>query len=151
MRTLPARVLTAWSCPAKLADEQPLDLQITLPTLLPALMERFASREGYVLHDDVLPALQHLKNGGFKLGILSNSDPRTIKVIESLGIVPDYIPDDKCGAPFCHRQCNELTHLQHNALVACGQIEAKQGDLRSCGCKSGLPSRRNPHDWRRSG
>ena len=58
-------------------------------------MERFASKEGYVLHEDVLPCLEQLTDRGFKLGVLSNSDPRTIKVIESLGIVPDLIAHEK--------------------------------------------------------
>ena len=58
-------------------------------------MQRFASREGYVLHQDVLSCLAELKGRGIKLGVLSNSDPRTIKVIESLGVVPDFVPLDK--------------------------------------------------------
>lgn len=67
------------------------DLQITLPTLIPALIHRFASKEGYAPHDDVIPCLQALKDKNMAMGIISNSDPRTIKVIESLGIVPHFI------------------------------------------------------------
>lgn len=71
------------------------DLQLALPTLLPELIEHFASRKGYVIHDDVLPCLQELRQGNLKLGIISNSDPRTMKVMESLGIVPDYVSPEK--------------------------------------------------------
>ena len=71
------------------------DLQITLPTLLPALIHRFSSDEGYVLHDDVLPCLETLKTRkDIKLGVVSNSDPRTMQVLDSLGIVPTYIRQD---------------------------------------------------------
>lgn len=94
-----ADVASSGTCKPPIARQPPAkgipDLQITLPTLLPALMERFASREGYVLYEDVAPTLRILKERGIKLGVLSNSDPRTIKVIESLGIVPDLIPEAK--------------------------------------------------------
>lgn len=70
------------------------DLQIALPTLLPELIEHFASMKGYTIHDDVMPCLQELQHTNLKLGIISNSDPRTMKVMESLGIVPEYISPD---------------------------------------------------------
>lgn len=71
------------------------DLQVALPTLLPELIEHFASRKGYTIHDDVLPCLKELQKTNLKLGIISNSDPRTMKVMESLGIVPAYISPDQ--------------------------------------------------------
>lgn len=48
-----------------------------------------------MLHDDVLPCLDALKtHTDVKLGVVSNSDPRTMQVLNSLGIVPTYIRQD---------------------------------------------------------
>lgn len=63
--------------------------------MIPDLIEHFASRKGYTIHDDVMPCLKELQNSSLKLGIISNSDPRTIKVVESLGIVPEYIMSEQ--------------------------------------------------------
>jgi FMN phosphatase YigB (HAD superfamily) len=71
------------------------DLQLALPTLLPELLENFASRKSFVIHDDVLPCLQDLQQSNLKLGIISNSDPGTMKVVESLGIVPEYVSPEQ--------------------------------------------------------
>lgn len=73
------------------------DLQLALPTLVPDLIERFASRKGYELPVDVLPGLEALCeiHPRITFGIISNSDPRSIRALESLGIVPRFVSKDK--------------------------------------------------------
>lgn len=110
----------ALSGPLKLPDRSFMfcqwvvaDLQIALPTLLPDLIEHFASRKGYTIHDDVLPCLQELQNTDLKMGIISNSDPRTMKVLESLGIVPEYISPEKLVAScLVHTHTDKATIFQ---------------------------------------
>lgn len=58
-------------------------------------MDRFASKAAYSVHTDVMECLERLNEGNITLGIISNSDPRTIKVVENLDIVPRLIPREK--------------------------------------------------------
>jgi putative hydrolase of the HAD superfamily len=48
------------------------------------LYERFASPEVWKIHEDVLPAIDTLASQGFKLGILSNWDPRLRPLLKGL-------------------------------------------------------------------
>ncbi|KAI5479650.1 glycosyltransferase family 2 protein [Pseudohyphozyma bogoriensis] len=58
------------------------------PTFSKTLVERFWSREGYALHNDVLPALEPLqKVVELSSGIVSGSDPAGVKVLEDLGVL----------------------------------------------------------------
>ncbi|EIM79908.1 uncharacterized protein STEHIDRAFT_68915 [Stereum hirsutum FP-91666 SS1] len=47
-----------------------------LQSIVPVLMKRFSSDEGYMLFDDVVPSLQELKRMGVKTGIITNADSR---------------------------------------------------------------------------
>ena len=53
-----------------------------LPHVVPALMKRFSSGEGYVLYDDVIPTLQKLKQMEVRMGVTSNADSRIRKSSE---------------------------------------------------------------------
>ncbi len=43
------------------------------------------------LYPDAVPTLERLKAGGYKLGLISNAPPDTLKAIEALGL-PKYLP-----------------------------------------------------------
>ncbi|CAO3624405.1 unnamed protein product [Cunninghamella echinulata] len=62
-------------------NKQELDKQF--PILFQSLYTRFNTKEGYCLFPDVLATLKELKQHGFIMGIISNSDERLINVIES--------------------------------------------------------------------
>ncbi|KLO14260.1 HAD-like protein [Schizopora paradoxa] len=55
-----------------------------LPTLVPGLLKRFSSREGYKLYDDALPTLKALQSLGIPTGLASNCDDRMISALEDL-------------------------------------------------------------------
>lgn len=62
------------------------------PDLVPKLLHRFWSNEGYTLFPDVQPLLQTLRNhykvndGRMVVGVITNSDPRVPDVLSSLGL-----------------------------------------------------------------
>ncbi|KAI0958382.1 hypothetical protein AcV7_004217 [Taiwanofungus camphoratus] len=47
-----------------------------LGAIVPRLMQRFSSREGYRLHADALPALLQLREVGVRTALVSNTDSR---------------------------------------------------------------------------
>lgn len=61
--------------------------------LIPALIHRFHSEEGYALYPDVLPLLNKLRpddrttyGGNVIIGVITNSDNRTADILTSLGL-----------------------------------------------------------------
>ncbi|KAM0703642.1 hypothetical protein Q7P35_009581 [Cladosporium inversicolor] len=64
--------------------------------LIPSLIHRFHSKEGYTLYPDVLPLLKQLKSPNHQaqqhhhprvvIGIITNSDNRTADILTSLGV-----------------------------------------------------------------
>lgn len=58
------------------AGGDPQILEESLPAIVPQLMHRFSSSEGYKAFDDVLPTLESLKNKGLKTGVVTNADDR---------------------------------------------------------------------------
>ena len=62
------------------------------PTLVPKLLHRFWSDEGYTLFPDVIPLLQKLRShvkstdGHMVVGVITNSDDRVPAILRSLGV-----------------------------------------------------------------
>jgi FMN phosphatase YigB (HAD superfamily) len=58
----------------------------------PARLERLASRHWHyppsALHDDVLPALEVLRDAGFRLGVIANQPTQVRAALERDGLVP---------------------------------------------------------------
>ncbi|KAI9280680.1 HAD-like domain-containing protein, partial [Sporodiniella umbellata] len=48
------------------------------------IYNRFTTAEAYSVFPDVLRTLKELEQKGFKMGVISNSDERVVKIIESL-------------------------------------------------------------------
>ncbi|EMD37729.1 hypothetical protein CERSUDRAFT_114362 [Gelatoporia subvermispora B] len=60
----------------------------SLGEIVPRLLHRFSSKEGYKLFDDTLPALQRLEALNIRTGLISNTDARMRAVLEDLGVLP---------------------------------------------------------------
>lgn len=58
-----------------------IDLDHDFDQLYNALYTRFTTAEAYSIFPDVLSALNELKQRGFHMGVISNSDERVGKVI----------------------------------------------------------------------
>ncbi len=52
------------------------------------LYEYFATAEGWVVHPDVIPALERLKRAGTIVGLITNFDQRVFPLAEALGLGP---------------------------------------------------------------
>ncbi|KAI0063559.1 HAD-like protein [Artomyces pyxidatus] len=65
------------------ADADTVDKNIH--EIVPRLMRRFSSREGYRLFDDTLDALQQLHKMGVTTGLITNADSRIVSALEDLG------------------------------------------------------------------
>ncbi|KAF8633393.1 hypothetical protein AX17_004564 [Amanita inopinata Kibby_2008] len=60
-------------------------LHESLPTIVPRLLTRFSSKEGYKAFDDAIPALNYLHDRlGVFTAVISNADSRIRSVIEDL-------------------------------------------------------------------
>ncbi|KAL0956525.1 hypothetical protein HGRIS_002666 [Hohenbuehelia grisea] len=69
------------------ADEQKLNQH--LPEIVPALLHRFSSREGYRAYEDVLPTLKTLRNSlRIPVAVVSNADNRMRSVTKDLELFP---------------------------------------------------------------
>jgi len=68
------------------AGADPQAVERHLDTIVPSLMKRFSSREGYSLFDDSLETLRSLRAIGVRTGLISNSDARIVDVLKDLGI-----------------------------------------------------------------
>ncbi|CAO3617490.1 unnamed protein product [Mucor hiemalis] len=60
------------------------ELDPNFDELYEALYTRFTTAEAYAIFPDVVKTLQELKEQGFQMGVISNSDERVVKVIENL-------------------------------------------------------------------
>ncbi|KXN85365.1 Haloacid dehalogenase-like hydrolase domain-containing protein 3 [Leucoagaricus sp. SymC.cos] len=73
------------------ADERVLDASIH--KIVPTLLERFSSREGYTAFEDAIPTIQHLHDElGVATAVISNGDSRIRSVIRDLGFPPYLSP-----------------------------------------------------------
>ncbi|KAI0093338.1 HAD hydrolase subfamily IA REG-2-like protein [Irpex rosettiformis] len=68
------------------AGADPADVDKHLGKIVPRLLTRFSSKEGYRLFDDSLPCLRDLKELDVRTGLVSNTDSRMHLVIGDLGI-----------------------------------------------------------------
>ncbi|KAI0743842.1 HAD-like domain-containing protein [Daedaleopsis nitida] len=70
------------------AGADPKVVEGSLAEIVPKLLNRFSSREGYKLFDDSLPTLKRLRELDIRTGLVSNTDARMRVVIEDLDILP---------------------------------------------------------------
>ncbi|EPS96291.1 HAD IA REG-2-like protein [Fomitopsis schrenkii] len=65
------------------ADPQAVDR--SLDEIVPRLLKRFSSSEGYKLYDDTIPTLQRLRSANIRTGVISNTDARMRAALDDLG------------------------------------------------------------------
>ncbi|KAI6125714.1 hypothetical protein EV401DRAFT_1936927 [Pisolithus croceorrhizus] len=58
------------------AGARPQAVEESLGQIVPVLMKRFSSREGYKLYDDALPVLRQLRKMNVRTALVSNADTR---------------------------------------------------------------------------
>ncbi|KAH8993985.1 HAD-like protein [Lactarius akahatsu] len=66
------------------ADAQAVEKH--LDSIVPTLMKRFSSREGYRLFGDTLETLRTFRSMGVRTGLITNADARIVAVLEDLGV-----------------------------------------------------------------
>nr|XP_019050909.1 hypothetical protein I302_01352 [Kwoniella bestiolae CBS 10118]OCF29839.1 hypothetical protein I302_01352 [Kwoniella bestiolae CBS 10118] len=64
------------------------DLEENISRIGPALMSRFESDHGYRNFPETIECLKALREMGIKTSIISNADPRILKTLDSLKILP---------------------------------------------------------------
>ncbi|TDL26264.1 HAD hydrolase subfamily IA REG-2-like protein [Rickenella mellea] len=95
------------------AGAKPRDVDEALPEMVPRLLKRFSSKEGYKLFDDVHPTLRSLQRINCKIGLVSNADSRILDVLADLEILSHLDPIlisekegiEKPNAEIFHRAC----------------------------------------------
>lgn len=70
------------------AGANPQAVDSSLPQIVPSLMERFSSRQGYKLFHDSLPVLRRLRQMNIRTALISNTDTRMLSVLKDLEIAP---------------------------------------------------------------
>ncbi|KAF8557597.1 HAD hydrolase subfamily IA REG-2-like protein [Imleria badia] len=70
------------------AGADPQVVEAALDEIVPRLMHRFSSSEGYKLFDDALPVLRQLQAMDVRTALISNSDARMRLALADLGISP---------------------------------------------------------------
>ncbi|KAF9227240.1 HAD-superfamily hydrolase [Gyrodon lividus] len=63
-------------------------VEASLNQIVPKLLNRFSSREGYKVFDDTLPVLRQLREMGVRTALVSNADARMRLVLTDLKISP---------------------------------------------------------------
>ncbi|KAI0311710.1 HAD hydrolase subfamily IA REG-2-like protein [Amylostereum chailletii] len=74
------------------AGADPAVVDKSLKTIVPRLMRRFSSREGYRLFGDAGPSLRALEGMGVKTGLVTNADSRILKALSDLGALKQLSP-----------------------------------------------------------
>jgi REG-2-like HAD superfamily hydrolase len=70
------------------AGANPQAVDSSLPKIVPSLMERFSSRQGYKLFHDSLSVLRRLHQMNIYTALISNTDTRMLSVLKDLEIAP---------------------------------------------------------------
>jgi len=59
-----------------------------MDVIVPTLLNRFSSAEGYALFDDVMPTLDRLRELDVRMGLVSNADSRMLQALDALHVLP---------------------------------------------------------------
>lgn len=159
-QTLNESFLSAWkrqedfdySLPAwrKLVEETFLSNLSVSPALFQALYERFAEPSAWRIYDDVRPALQSLRERGFRLAVISNWDNRLRGLLLKLQLAAYFqsivlsvdIGRTKPAAEV-FQQTLRLLSLQPSEVLHVGDsAEEDLAGARTCGMHAVLLSRR---------
>ncbi|RDX50118.1 HAD hydrolase subfamily IA REG-2-like protein [Lentinus brumalis] len=134
------------------AGADPKVVDSSLGEIVPRLLKRFSSREGYKLFDDSLPTLKRLRELDIRTGIISNTDARMRAVIEDLDVMP-YLDtvllseEEGVEKPACaifQRACERLGIKPEETLHVGDELDCDYQGAKACGLKALLVRRPGP-------
>ncbi|KAF9648579.1 HAD hydrolase subfamily IA REG-2-like protein, partial [Thelephora ganbajun] len=70
------------------AGADPTLVDRSMDAIIPALLGRFSSEEGYKLFDDAMPTINRLKELNVRIGLVSNTDSRMLQALDALKVLP---------------------------------------------------------------
>ncbi|RPD78291.1 HAD hydrolase subfamily IA REG-2-like protein [Lentinus tigrinus ALCF2SS1-7] len=134
------------------AGADPKVVDSSLGEIVPRLLKRFSSREGYKLFDDSLPTLKRLRELNIRTGIISNTDGRMRAVIEDLDVMP-YLDtvllseEEGVEKPSCtifQRACERLEISPEETVHVGDELDCDYHGAMACGLKALLVRRPGP-------
>ncbi|EJF65084.1 HAD hydrolase subfamily IA REG-2-like protein [Dichomitus squalens LYAD-421 SS1] len=132
------------------ADAQAVDGSVG--EIVPRLLKRFSSREGYKLFDDTLPTFQRLRQLNVRIGVISNTDARMRAVIEDLGVMHflDTLllsEEEGIEKPSCEifqRACERLSAKPEETMHVGDELDCDYQGAKACGLQALLVRRPGP-------
>ncbi|KAH9894978.1 HAD hydrolase subfamily IA REG-2-like protein [Cubamyces lactineus] len=134
------------------AGADPKAVDASLGEIVPRLLKRFSSREGYKLFDDSLETLRRLKELDIRTGMISNTDARMRAVIEDLDLIPQLdavllSEEEGVEKPSCEifkRACERLGVKAHEAVHVGDELDCDYQGAQACGLQALLIRRPGP-------
>jgi len=123
-----------------------------LPEIVPRLLKRFSSKDGYRLFDDALPTLKKCRELGMKTGLVSNADSRMLEVLADLDALDHLDPVliseaegvEKPDAAMFERACARAGVLPAEALHIGDELECDYYGAEKAGLTGLLLRRSGP-------
>ncbi|KAI0769665.1 HAD hydrolase subfamily IA REG-2-like protein [Trametes elegans] len=132
------------------ADARAVDA--SLGEIVPRLLKRFSSREGYKLFNDSLSTLKRLKELNIHTALISNTDARMQAVIEDLDLIP-YLDTmllsetegvEKPSCEIFRRACERIGVQPHETVHVGDELYCDYNGATACGLKALLIRRPGP-------
>ncbi|KAG1716631.1 hypothetical protein ID866_509 [Astraeus odoratus] len=95
------------------AGAHPQAVEASLDEIVPRLMKRFSSKEGYKLFNDARPVLWQLREMGVRTALISNADARMRLVFNDFGVSPLLQPlllSEEVGIEKPHSEIFRMAH-----------------------------------------
>jgi len=123
------------------AGAEPSAVDRNLGQMVPRLLARFGSKEGYKLYDDTVPCLQRLQDLNIRIGLVSNTDTRMRSVFADLGILSYLDPVllseeqgiEKPSFEIFRRACEEGDVQLQEVLHVGDELKADYHGAKRCG------------------
>ncbi|OSD03963.1 HAD hydrolase subfamily IA REG-2-like protein [Trametes coccinea BRFM310] len=134
------------------AGADPKAVDASLGEIVPRLLKRFSSREGYKLFDDSLPTLKKLKELNIRTGLISNTDARMRAVIEDLDLIPhldtvllsEEEGVEKPSGEIFRRACERMGVKPHETVHVGDELDCDYHGAKACGFEALLVRRPGP-------
>ncbi|KIP01962.1 hypothetical protein PHLGIDRAFT_96511 [Phlebiopsis gigantea 11061_1 CR5-6] len=134
------------------AGANPSAVDSSLDKIVPKLLQRFGSKEGYRLFDDSLPCLQGLRALNIRTGLVSNTDSRMRSVLADLDassyldpiVLSEEEGVEKPSLQIFLRAFQRAGMERSEVLHVGDELEADYYGARACGLSSLLVRRPGP-------
>jgi len=116
----------------------------SLDELVPLLLKRFSSKEGYKLFEDAIPTLQMLKELNIRTGLVSNTDSRMLQALDDLDATRYFDPIliseqegiEKPAAEIFRRACDRVRVERGETLHVGDELVADYNGASATGIKA---------------